>query len=98
MSAPGGKLGCRGRRHSFELGGIKNTIMIEYIIDNKEWLFGGVGVTLIAWVLKGLKKPKSSKMNKSIIRGKRNTVIQQNKDSNLNISDLEGDENRVDQK
>jgi hypothetical protein len=72
--------------------------MFEYIIENKEWLFGGIGVTLIVWILNVFKKPKSSKVNKSKIKGKRNTVIQQNEDSNLNISDLEGDENRVDQK
>jgi hypothetical protein len=72
--------------------------MIEYIVENKEWLFGGVGVTIIVWILNAFKRQKSSKVNKSKIKGKRNTVIQENKNSSLNISDLEGDKNRVDQK
>lgn len=45
--------------------------MIEYIINNKEWIFSGVGVSIVAWILLGKNKSeemvlKSGKNSKNI--------------------------------
>lgn len=45
--------------------------MIEFIINNKEWIFSGVGVSVVAWILFGKNKSegmtlKSGKNSKNI--------------------------------
>lgn len=31
--------------------------MVNWIIDNKEWLFSGAGLLLLSWAVRLLKKP-----------------------------------------
>lgn len=46
--------------------------VIEYLIDNKEWIFSGIGVAVISWFL--LRKSTGSTMSQK--GGKGSTNIQ----------------------
>lgn len=46
--------------------------MFEYMIDNKEWIFSGIGVVVMSWFL--LRKSTGSKMSQK--GGKGSTNIQ----------------------
>lgn len=46
--------------------------VLEYLIDNKEWIFSGVGVAAISWFL--LRKSSTSSMSQK--GGKNSTNIQ----------------------
>lgn len=55
--------------------------MFEYIINNKEWIFSGLGVAVISWVF--LRKSSSKKMTQR--SGDNSTNIQVG--GNINMSD-----------
>lgn len=46
--------------------------MIDYLINNKEWIFSGIGVAVISWLF--LRKSTGSNMNQK--GGKGSTNIQ----------------------
>lgn len=50
--------------------------MIEYLIANKEWIFSGVGVAVLSWLL--FRKSASSNMNQK--GGDNSTNIQVGRD------------------
>ena len=72
--------------------------MIEYIIENKEWIFSGIGVLIITAIWGLFYKRKNKNENVSKISGNHNVVSQQNIDSDANSSEVDGDFNKVDQK
>ena len=47
--------------------------VIEYLIDNKEWIFSGVGVTVISWFL--LRKSTGSSMRQKSGKGSTNIQV-----------------------
>jgi hypothetical protein len=55
--------------------------VFEYIINNKEWIFSGLGVAVISWVF--LRKSSSKKMTQR--SGDNSTNIQVG--GNINMSD-----------
>jgi len=57
--------------------------VIEYIIDNKEWIFSGIGVAVISWFL--LRKSTGSNMSQK--GGKGSTNIQVGGDFSVSPKD-----------
>lgn len=72
--------------------------MIKYIIENKEWIFSGIGVLIITAIWGLFYKRKNKKENISKISGNHNVVSQQNIDSDANSSEVDGNFNKVDQR
>ncbi len=54
--------------------------VVNYIIDNKEWIFSGVGVAIISWLFFG--RSSNSSMNQK--SGDNSTNIQVGSDFNIN--------------
>lgn len=57
--------------------------MVEYIIDNKEWIFSGIGVAVISWFI--LRKSTGSNMSQK--GGKGSTNIQVKGDFSVTTKD-----------
>jgi len=57
----------------------KLNIVINWIVDNKEWIFSGIGVSIIALILAKIISPKSN-------------IVQKSKEKSVNIV---GNENIV---
>ena len=57
--------------------------MIEYLIDNKEWLFSGLGVAVISWLL--FRNSSASKMSQK--SGGNSTNVQVGGDFTMNKKD-----------
>lgn len=80
--------------------------MINWIFENKEWLFSGVLVAIIGFALNLLYKKYFEKEsnaeivnseNNAIIRGSNHRVIQKSKEGQKNSLDLEGDNIQMEQ-
>lgn len=91
---------CSYRRTAHMLGVRRykiKTKMIEYIINNKEWIFSGVGVVIITFIISLVARNKSSSStNKVKIKGSSNKVHQIGA-KNENDIEIEGDMNDVNQ-
>ncbi len=57
--------------------------MLDWLIQNKEWVFGGVGVAIITGVV-GFLKRSSTGVNQSQHSGSNSTNVQSGRDVNLN--------------
>ncbi|MCG7947618.1 MAG: hypothetical protein N0C84_14865 [Candidatus Thiodiazotropha taylori] len=57
--------------------------IIQYVTDNKEWIFSGVGVAIIVAVA-GLFFRKKSDINQTIKSGSSSTNIQAGQDVHIN--------------
>jgi len=60
--------------------------MIEYLLDNKEWIFSGGGVAIISWLI--FRNSNSSKMSQK--SGKNSTNVQVGGDFTMNKKDDDG--------
>jgi hypothetical protein len=59
---------------------------MQWIIENKEWLFSGIGITIVSWVLSKVFKKKNTKPNKTVMKqtsGHSSTNIQASGDITL---------------
>lgn len=52
--------------------------MIEWILNNKEWVFSGVGVAILVALLTLLKRKNNSGNNQTIISGTARDIKQTN--------------------
>ncbi|MCK5762911.1 MAG: hypothetical protein KAH05_02210 [Clostridiales bacterium] len=52
--------------------------MIEWILNNKEWVFSGVGVAIVVTLLAVLKRKNNSGNNQTIISGTARDIKQTN--------------------
>ena len=57
--------------------------MIEYLLDNKEWIFSGVGVAVISWII--FRNSNNSSMSQK--SGKNSTNVQVGGDFSMNKKD-----------
>ena len=62
--------------------------MFEYLIDNKEWIFSGVGVTAISWLL--FRKSSASSMSQK--GGKNSKNIQVGGDYTISTKDADSED------
>lgn len=58
--------------------------VITWVIDNKEWLFSGVGAVVIAWIGRVIYKRKQTAASQKIRSGRNSTNIQAGRDIKLN--------------
>lgn len=56
---------------------------ISFLFDNKEWLFSGGGLVLLAWVYRVFFKKKQTASTQSIRSGDGSTNIQSGRDVNI---------------
>lgn len=62
--------------------------MLDYLITNKEWIFSGIGVSVVSWVL----FRKSAGARQSQKSGDNSTNIQAGGDINFTNSDKDGND------
>lgn len=67
--------------------------MIEFLIENKQWIFSGIGVFALTIIWSFL---KSGKRNSATIKGASN-VVQQDGTSSDNEVNIDGDMNNIKQ-
>ena len=60
--------------------------MLDYLINNKEWIFSGIGVAVVSWLL----FRNSSASNMTQKSGKNSTNIQVGGDLKFNKKDDKG--------
>jgi hypothetical protein len=56
--------------------------LITYVVDNKDWIFSGIGVLVISFLLTALKKSRSSP-KQTINSGARSKNFQSLRDINI---------------
>lgn len=56
---------------------------VAWVIDNKNWLFSGVGVAVVAWVVRQFFKKTYTSSEQSIRSGDSSTNIQAGRDVNI---------------
>lgn len=61
--------------------------MIEYILENKEWIFSGIGVTLLSWLI--FRNTGGSSMRQD--GGKNSTNVQVGGDFKVNSKESSDD-------
>jgi len=61
----------------------KDCAMIEYLLENKEWMFSGIGVAVISWLL----FRNSNSLNMSQKSGKNSTNVQAGGNFTMNKKD-----------
>lgn len=64
---------------------------IDLIIDNKEWMFSGVGVVVVVWMVRFLFKKTYSSSTQTIRSGANSTNIQAGRDVSLVTKKKEND-------
>ena len=57
--------------------------MLDWVIENKEWVFGGVGVAIISAAIKLIFGRKPNGISQSQTSGSNSTNVQAGKDVNL---------------
>lgn len=66
---------------------------MDWIINNKEWIFSGVGIFIITFILKTFIKRKRINIDKQIQKSGDNSINYQSKgDINVNINQTQNDE------
>lgn len=58
--------------------------LLSWIIRNKEWLFSGVGVVVVAWIGRIIYKGRQAAPTQNIRSGSNSTNIQVGRDVNIN--------------
>ena len=56
-----------------------------WVIDNKQWLFSGIGVTVVALILKFILNKRSASSNQNIRSGNSSTNTQAGRDVNFEM-------------
>ena len=56
-----------------------------WIVDNKEWLFSGIGVVVIAWIGRIIYRKRQAHSSQNIRSGDKSTSIQAGRDVQINI-------------
>lgn len=56
---------------------------IDWVIDNKVWLFSGVGTVVIGWLVRLIFKKRNGSTNQKIRSGDNSINIQAGKDVNI---------------
>ena len=64
---------------------------VSWVIDNKEWLFSGVGVVVVAWLARLIFKRVCASPTQTIRSGDRSTNIQAARDVNISTKRLGND-------
>ncbi|WP_353254247.1 hypothetical protein [Salinisphaera sp. PC39] len=57
--------------------------VFAWVIDNKEWLFSGVGLAVVAWVGRLIFKKTSASSTQTIRSGDGSTNVQAGRDVNI---------------
>lgn len=65
--------------------------VIEWIVDNKEWLFSGVGVVAVGWIARVLFKKLQVAPSQTIRSGDGSTNVQAGRDVNIGTTKTRGD-------
>lgn len=56
---------------------------VVWVIGNKEWLFSGVGVVVVAWVMRLIFKKANASFTQTIRSGDSSTNVQAGRDINI---------------
>lgn len=64
---------------------------ITWIVDNKEWLFSGVGLIIVGWVGRLFFKKTYSSSTQTIRSGDSSTSVQAGRDVNIGMKDKSSD-------
>ncbi len=54
--------------------------LVVWVLDNKEWLFSGVGIVVIAWIWRLFRKRKEGSVSQEIHAGDGSTNVQAGRD------------------
>jgi len=65
--------------------------LISWIIDNKEWLFSGVGVVIVVWMVRFFYKKTYSSSTQTIRSGDSSTNVLAGRDVSLVTKKKEND-------
>ena len=58
--------------------------LIKWVGNNKEWLFSGVGVVVVAWIVRIVYRKKQISSYQNIRSGRNSTNIQAGRDVKIN--------------
>lgn len=58
--------------------------LIKWVMDNKEWLFSGIGIVVLVWIVRTIFKRRETNSAQSIQTGKDSINFQAGRDVNLN--------------
>ena len=58
---------------------------VAWVIDNKQWLFSGIGVTVVALILSFILKKRSASSNQNIRSGDSSINTQAGRDVNVEM-------------
>lgn len=53
---------------------------VDWVVDNKQWLFSGVGIVVVAWVLRLILKKRYASSIQTIRSGDTSTNVQAGRD------------------
>ena len=67
--------------------------MLAWVLDNKEWIFGGAGVALVSGVIALLRRRQSG-LNQNQTSGANSTNVQAGRDINVNGRTSQSDDGR----
>lgn len=65
--------------------------ILAWVIDNKEWLFSGVGLVVVAWVVRLIFKKTYASSTQTIRSGDSSTSIQAGRDIYIGIKKKKND-------
>lgn len=64
---------------------------MAYLIENKEWLFSGVGIFIIAWIVKFFFRRRQTTLSQTARSGSKSINIQAGRDISLQSNVKNGD-------
>ena len=56
---------------------------LEWIFDNKEWLFSGVGLTVVGWLVRVIFMKRQASSTQSIVSGDSSKNVQAGRDVSI---------------
>jgi hypothetical protein len=59
--------------------------ILTLLKDNKEWLFSGVGVVIVAGICRFFFKKRQAELTQTIQAGERSTSVQSGRDTHINL-------------
>lgn len=60
-------------------------MILNFLTDNKEWLFSGAGVVFVAGIWRIFFKKRQAESNQTIQAGEGSTNVQSGRDAHINI-------------
>ena len=54
--------------------------IVDWVVNNKEWLFSGVGIVVVAWIWRLFQKRKEGSVSQEIHAGDGSTNVQAGRD------------------